>query len=41
VLISKYVVLEDPTVEVGTALKAVLSATPEEIEQIRQILNIN
>jgi hypothetical protein len=41
VLISKYIVLEDPTAEVGTALKAVLSATPEEIEQIRQILNIN
>jgi hypothetical protein len=37
-LVSKYMVFEDPTM--GPALKAVLSATPEEIEQIRQILNI-
>lgn len=37
-LISKYMVFEDPTM--GSALKAVLSATPEEIAQIKQILNI-
>lgn len=40
VLISKYVVLEDPTVEVGAALKAVLSATPAEIQQIKKLLGI-
>jgi hypothetical protein len=33
-------VLEDPTVEVGTALKAVLSATPSELEQIKKVLGI-
>jgi hypothetical protein len=33
----------DPTPEpvVGTALQAVLTATPEELEQIKQILGIN
>ena len=40
VLISKYIVLEDPTVEVGTALKAVMSATPTEIQQIKKLLGI-
>lgn len=40
VLISKYIVLEDPTVEVGAALKAVLSATPTEIQQIKKLLGI-
>lgn len=39
-LINKYMVYEDPTIEVGTALKAVMSATPQEIEKIKQILNI-
>lgn len=39
-LINKYMVYEDPTQTIGTALRAVLSATPEEIEQIKQILNI-
>lgn len=39
-LISKYMVYEDPTKQVGTALQAVLSASPQEIEQIKQILNI-
>lgn len=40
VLISKYIVLEDPTVEVGTALKAVMSATPTEIQQIKKLLGV-
>lgn len=40
VLISKYIVLEDPTIEVGTALKAVMSAKPEEIIQIKKLLGI-
>lgn len=39
-LINKYMVYEDPTKEIGTALKAVMSATPEEIEKIKTILNI-
>lgn len=39
-LINKYMVYEDPTKQVGAALQAVLSASPEEIEQIKQILNI-
>lgn len=39
-LINKYMVYEDPTKQVGAALQAVLSATPQEIEQIKQILNI-
>lgn len=38
--ISVYMVYEDPTIEVGTALKAVLSATPTEIEQIKRLLGI-
>jgi hypothetical protein len=40
VLIAKYVVLEDPTLQIGTALKAVLSAKPEEITQIKRLLGI-
>jgi hypothetical protein len=40
VLISKYIVLEDPTQEIGTALKAVLNATPTEIEQIKTLLGL-
>lgn len=39
-LINKNMVYEDPTKQVGAALQAVLSASPEEIEQIKQILNI-
>jgi len=39
-LVNKYMVYEDPTKTIGTALQAVLSATPEEIEQIKLILNI-
>ena len=40
VLISKYIVIEDPSIEVGTALKAVISATPTEIQQIKKLLGI-
>ena len=39
-LINKYMIYEDPTKQIGTALQAVLNATPEEIEQIKKILNI-
>jgi hypothetical protein len=39
-VVSVYMVYEDPTTEVGTALKAVLSATPEEIVEIKKILGI-
>jgi hypothetical protein len=39
-LVNKYMVYEDPTKQIGTALQAVLNATPQEIEQIKQILNI-
>jgi hypothetical protein len=39
-IINKYMVYEDPTKQVGAALQAVLNATPEEIEKIKQILNI-
>lgn len=39
-IISVYMVYEDPTIEVGTALKAVLSATPTEIQQIKKLLGI-
>lgn len=39
-VVSVYMVYEDPTIEVGTALKAVLSATPEEIVEIKKILGI-
>jgi hypothetical protein len=40
ILITKYIVLEDPTIEVGTALKAVLSASKNELEQIKKLLGI-
>jgi len=39
-LINKYMIYEDPTKQIGTALQAVLNATSEEIEQIKKILNI-
>lgn len=39
-LMNKYMVYVDPIKQVGTALQAVMSATPEEIEQIKTILNI-
>lgn len=39
-IVSVYMVYEDPTIEVGTALKAVLSATPTEIQQIKKLLGI-
>lgn len=39
-IISVYMVYEDPTIMVGTALKAVLSATPTEIQQIKKLLGI-
>ena len=39
-VITRYMVYEDPSVQIGTALKAVLSATPEEIIEIKKILNI-
>lgn len=37
---SVYMVYEDPTQEVGTALKAVMSATPTEIQRIKKLLGI-
>ena len=39
-VISVYMVYEDPTQEIGTALKAVINATPAEIEQIKRLLDI-
>lgn len=39
-IVSVYMVYEDPTQEIGTALKAVLSATPTEIQQIKTLLGI-
>ena len=39
-VISVYMVYEDPTQEIGTALKAVLNATPTELEQIKTLLGI-
>jgi nitrate reductase NapAB chaperone NapD len=39
-IISVYMVYEDPTIEVGTALKAVMQATPEEISQIKKLLGV-
>ena len=39
-LISAYMVYEDPTIVQGAALKAVLSATPAEITEIKKILGI-
>lgn len=40
ILLTRYMVFEDPTVVLGTALKAVLNATPTELEQIKIILGI-
>ena len=37
---SVYMVYEDPTQEVGAALKAVLDATPTEIQRIKKLLGI-
>ena len=39
-LINKYMVYEDPTLQIGTALKAVLAATPEEIVEIKKLLGL-
>jgi hypothetical protein len=39
-VISVYMVYEDPTQEIGTALKAVLNATPTELEQIKTLLGL-
>jgi hypothetical protein len=39
-VISVYMVYEDPTQEIGTALKAVLNATPTEIQKIKKLLGI-
>ena len=38
--ISVYMVYEDPTIEVGAALKAVINASPGELIQIKNILGI-
>jgi hypothetical protein len=39
-IISVYMVYEDPTIQVGAALKAVMNATPDEIVQIKKLLGI-
>lgn len=39
-LITRYMVYEDPTKPIGTALKAVLAATPEEIVEIKKLLGL-
>lgn len=39
-LVNKYMVYEDPNKPKPTALEAILNASPEEIEQIKQLLNI-
>lgn len=39
-VVSVYMVYEDPTIEAGAALKAVMQATPEEIVQIKKLLGI-
>lgn len=39
-LITAYMVYEDPTIEGGAALRAVLTATPDEIAEIKKILGI-
>lgn len=39
-LINRYMVYEDPNKPKPTALEAILNASPEEIEQIKQLLNI-
>ena len=40
-VISVYMVYEDPTQQIGTALRAVLNATPEEIAEIKALLGIS
>lgn len=39
-LVNKYMVYEDPTKPKPTAIETILNASPEEIEQIKQLLNI-
>jgi hypothetical protein len=39
-IVSVYMVYENPTQVVGTALKAVMSASPEELIEIKKILGI-
>lgn len=39
-LINKYMVYEDPTKPKSTAIETILNASHEEIEQIKQLLNI-
>jgi len=39
-LVTRYMVYEDPTNNTGNALKAVQSATPEELIEIKKILGI-
>lgn len=39
-LVTSYMVYEDPTNNTGNALKAVQSATPEELIEIKKILGI-
>lgn len=39
-VVSVYMVYEDPTNQTGTALKAVMAATPEEIIEIKKLLGI-
>lgn len=39
-LVNRYMVYEDPTIQVGPALKAVQSASPAELAEIKKILGI-
>ena len=39
-VVSVYMVYDDPTNQMGTALKAVMAATPEEIIEIKKLLGI-
>jgi hypothetical protein len=39
-IVSVYMVYENPTQEVGTALKAVMNASAEELIEIKKILGI-
>jgi hypothetical protein len=39
-IVSVYMVYQDPTQEVGTALKAVMNASAEELIEIKKILGI-
>jgi hypothetical protein len=39
-LVNRYMVYEDPTIQVGPALKAVQSASPAELIEIKKILGI-